>query len=199
MAIRLTYTLAIVAATLLPVKAQEPSSPFLNFTPEPTPSVDYSPPEPVVETLAVSLPKAMGIDAPSLGSPRWTWGPEASIFDHLEGPIHKVDTSGLSQAEAIDLHNRLHNAETRGVQVVAQVQDCPDGTCPLDYAPAMVRSRTVTRVQSCPSGSCPTGPIRNVIRAAPVRRTVTAPVRYFTNRQPIRTFFRNGGFFRRCR
>ena len=38
-------------------------------------------------------------------------------------------------------------------------------------------------------------PIRNVLRIG--ANVVTAPFRFFRNRQPIRTFFRNGGFFRR--
>lgn len=98
------------------------------------------------------------------------------------------------------------NNKTQNISYVAtQTADCPDGQCPIEFAPAA--SRTVTRTRtvqqsSCPSGSCPTYSTRTVYRSGPARpvaRTVTAPVRYFRTNQPVRTFFRNGGFFRRCR
>lgn len=51
----------------------------------------------------------------SLDYPSWTW--PGDILEHLEGE-HGVDIGTMSRADAIRLHNRLHNAEVRGLNTV---------------------------------------------------------------------------------
>jgi hypothetical protein len=97
-----------------------------------------------------TIAEELGVDDPSLASPRWTF--PGTIQGHLSRTHDVPNAAGLSRAEAIDLHNRIHNAEARGLPVGAvsyTAQDCPDGLCPTDSFGNILAS-------DCPSGSCPT-------------------------------------------
>jgi hypothetical protein len=102
--------------------------------------------EPVEVLEPQLLTEQLGVDSPALASPAWTY--PGSIGNHLASG-HGVDASGLSQSEAVDLHNRLHNAE-RYPSMVSYQDDCPDGMCPT--GPSRVSSGVGS---SCPGGNCP--------------------------------------------
>jgi len=155
-------TLTLVLLFTGSLQAQD----FLNFTPTPEAyaSVDFTPLEVEKAPLAPpEFPLTYKLETPpeeapqkftlpaSLATPVWTWGPEASIFDHLSG-THGESTEGLSKAEAIIRHNKLHNAERQGISVsTVQVairgsSDCPGGVCPVRTPVRTVTARAGYRV-----------------------------------------------------
>ena len=106
---------------------------------------DYSP-----ETFTIP---AIVIPSPD---PEWTYPGE--IRQHLAGPNHKVDASGMSTAEAERLHDQLHNAERYGTPVAFGQ--------PLALAPELFASPAA----NCPNGQCP------VVRRQPVRSAMGSAV-----------------------
>ena len=103
---------------------------------------DYSPETFSIPTIVIPSP-----------DPEWTYPGE--IRQHLAGPNHKVDASGMSTAEAERLHDQLHNAERYGTPVSTQLSLAPE----LFTSPA-----------NCPNGQCP------VVRRQPVRSAMGAAV-----------------------
>ena len=159
--------------------------------------IDLTPaePEPAPVLLPIVMPslsEQLGVSDPSLAYPAWTW--PGDIQRHLEG-THGVDRAmSLSDAEAIRLHNQLHNAERRGVPIGAvayQSGDCPDGMCPTDAFGNVSGD--------CPSGTCPSS--SGVSRSSAVGvGSVLAPLKGLRERRPVRALagrlFCRGG---RCR
>jgi len=131
---------------------------------------------PAAPIVRQSIAEQLGVDHPSLASPSWTY--PGRIQPHLASD-HGVDASGMSNAEAVALHNRLHNAESRGIPVGAvsyTADDCPNGMCPTD---------AFDNVSSdCPTGNCPTS-AGGVGSAAQVGGRVIDRIR---EKQPIRSF-----------
>ena len=114
-------------------------------------------PATVTPIILQSLSEQLGIDSPALASPAWTW--PGNIRSHLAAD-HGIDASEpLTNSEAIDLHNRLHNAESRGTSNVSFISSS----------------------DSCPGGVCPTGP--GIVRGA------AANVGSRFERQPVRSLF----------
>jgi len=114
---------------------------------------DYSPETFTIPTIVIPSP-----------DPEWTYPGE--IRQHLAGPNHKVDASGMSTAEAERLHDQLHNSERYGTPVSTQLSlspelfaspaaNCPNGQCPVVRArsamgAAVIRSRSVIGRSSRP-------------------------------------------------
>lgn len=103
---------------------------------------DYSPETFSIPTIVIPSP-----------DPEWTYPGE--IRQHLAGPNHKVDASGMSTAEAERLHDQLHNAERYGTPVSTQLSLAPE----LFTSPAA----------NCPNGQCPVVRARSAMGAAVIR------------------------------
>ena len=105
---------------------------------------DYSPETFLIPTIVIPAP-----------DPEWTYPGE--IRQHLAGPNHKVDASGMSTAEAERLHDQLHNAERYGTPVAFGQ--------PLALAPELFASPAA----NCPNGQCPVVRARSAMGAAVIR------------------------------
>ena len=103
---------------------------------------DYSPETFSIPTIVIPAP-----------DPEWTYPGE--IRQHLAGPNHKVDASGMSTAEAERLHDQLHNSERYGTPVSTQLSLSPE----LFASPAA----------NCPNGQCPVVRARSAMGAAVIR------------------------------
>lgn len=103
---------------------------------------DYSPETFSIPTIVIPSP-----------DPEWTYPGE--IRQHLAGPNHKVDASGMSTAEAERLHDQLHNSERYGTPVSTQLSLAPE----LFTSPAA----------NCPNGQCPVVRARSAMGAAVIR------------------------------